>query len=251
MSQRAGSPDPSVCRRVLLKLSGESLGGESKFGIDSVALGHIGAEVITALETGVQLAIVVGGGNFFRGVSAQAANMDRVVADQVGMLATVMNALVLQQYFEKRGTSSEVFSAVAMAPFCDGYDRRRALKALDSGQVVIFASGTGNPLFTTDSAAALRAIEIGADVMIKGTRVDGIFDDDPERNPEATRFEHISFSYALEHELKVMDATAFALCREHDLPIRVLNVAREGALLAAVTGGGVGTLVDNGRQTDD
>lgn len=234
---------PAAYRRILLKLSGEALAGADKFGIDGSILNGVAAELQRITERGVQVAVVIGGGNFFRGLSTSAEGMDRIGADYIGMLATVMNALALQQALQATGQATRVLSALPIAGVAEPYIRARALKHLERGRVVIFAAGTGNPLFTTDTAASLRAIEIGADLMIKATRVNGVYDDDPEQNPAAKRFDRLSFDEVLERDLKVMDLTAITLCRENGMPIQVLNLHDEGSLLRAVEGEPVGTLV--------
>ncbi len=230
-------------RRVLLKLSGESLAGDAKFGIDGSMLASIADEVQQIVQSGVQLAIVVGGGNFFRGMSNAAADMDRIGADYIGMLATVMNALSLQQALDACGQPSRVMSAISIDGVVEPYVRNRALKHLDKGRVVIFGAGTGNPLFTTDTASSLRALEMGADLMIKATRVDGVYDDDPEQNPNAVKYDRLTFDQVLEKGLRVMDATAITLCRENGMPIQVLNFHKPGNLPRAIAGESIGTLV--------
>lgn len=230
-------------QRILLKLSGESLAGEAKFGIEPAMLTQIADELIEIVNAGVQLAIVVGGGNFFRGMSAAAEGMDRIGSDYIGMLATAMNALSLQQALQVKGQQSRVLSALSIDGVVEPYVRSRALKHLDSGKVVIFAAGTGNPLFTTDTASSLRALEVGADVMIKATRVDGVYDADPEKNPDAKRFDRLTYAEVLEKGLKVMDATAITLCQENAMPIQVLDFHQPGNLTKAVMGKAVGTLV--------
>ncbi len=231
-------------KTVLLKLSGESLAGDAKFGIEADMLASVAAEIKTIADTGVQLAIVVGGGNFFRGMQAASKGMDRIGSDYIGMLATAMNALSLQQALEACGQPCRVMSALNIAGVVEPYVRPRALKHLQKRRVVIFATGTGNPLFTTDTAASLRALEMGADLLIKATRVDGVYTADPEKDNTATRYEHLSFDEAIEKKLGVMDATAITLCRENKLPIRVLNFYQEGNLMRAVMGEDVGTLVE-------
>ncbi len=236
---------PSGKRRVLLKLSGEALVGSASFGIDSDVLGYVADEVAKAKELDVEIAIVVGGGNIFRGLSESANGMDRSTADYVGMLATVMNAVSLQDAMEKRGMVTRVMSAIEMSQLAEPYIRRRAIRHLEKGRVVIFAAGTGNPFFTTDTAAALRAMEIGADALLKGTKVRGVYDCDPSKNPEAKLYRQVSFQDAIEKRLKVMDATAFALCRDNKLPIVVFEMAKPGNIRAAVSGELIGTLIVN------
>jgi uridylate kinase len=235
--------DGAPYRRVLLKLSGEALSGDDPGGIDPRALRQICRQVADVVELEVELAIVIGGGNFFRGVSAAAAGFERATADYMGMLATVMNALALQQELESIGVEARVQSAIPISPVSEPYVRQRALKHLASGRVVIFAAGTGNPFFTTDTAASLRAIEIGADILLKATQVDGVYTDDPRTNPEAQRYQEVSYGEALRKDLRVMDATAFALCREHGLPLRVFAISRPDSFRNIALGGSEGTLV--------
>ena len=232
-------------QRVLLKLSGEALAGDAKFGIDSCTLISTALEIKRIITLGVELGIVIGGGNFFRGMSAAAQGMDRVGSDYIGMLATAMNALALQQALTAQGVESRVLSAIEISGVAEPYIRARALKHLKEGRVVIFAAGTGNPLFTTDTAASLRALEIGAEVMVKATRVDGVYDDDPEKNPHAIKFERLEFREVLERRLKVMDATAITLCEENQMPIQVLNLHESGSLQKMVMGKPVGTLISD------
>ncbi len=234
--------DPAY-QRILLKLSGESLAGDVKFGIEAETLAAIAKEIKEIASLDVQLAIVVGGGNFFRGMSTAAEGMDRIGADYIGMLATVMNALSLQQALHACGQSSRVLSALKIEGVVEPYVRARALKHLENDKVVIFAGGTGNPLFTTDTASSLRALEIGADVMIKATRVDGVYDADPEKNPDAKRFDKLNYATVLEKDLRVMDATAITLCQENGMPIQVLDFHQKGNLTRAVMGESVGTIV--------
>ena len=231
--------------RVLLKLSGESLAGDAKFGIEATMLTSVAKEIKSIIDTGVQLAIVVGGGNFFRGMQAASKGMDRIDSDYIGMLATAMNALSLQQALEACGQPARVMSALHIVGVVEPYVRPRALKHLKNDRVVIFAAGTGNPLFTTDTAASLRALEVGADLMIKATRVDGVYTADPEKDPDATRYDTLSFDEAIDKQLGVMDSTAMTLCRENKMPIRVLNFHEEGNLMRAIMGEPVGTLVSN------
>lgn len=233
----------SPYKRVLLKLSGEALAGDAGFGIAPEILSHIAGEVKAVADTGVELGIVIGGGNFFRGMSETAADMDRINADYIGMLATVMNALALQQALEAAGCVARVQSALPVPSVAEPYVRARALKQLAQGRVLVFAAGTGNPLFTTDSAASLRAIEIGADIMLKATKVDGVYDSDPMTNADATRFTQLTYTEVLQRQLKVMDATAITLCRDHKMPIRVFSIHEEGTLRRAVSGADEGTLI--------
>lgn len=231
-------------RRILLKLSGEALMGEGDYGIDPEVITRIAGEVKTITDLGIQLGLVIGGGNIFRGAGLAASGMDRVTGDHMGMLATVINSLAMQEAVEKQGLQARVMSAVKINQMCEDYIRRRAVRHLEKGRVVIFAGGTGNPFFTTDSAASLRAVEINADILIKATKVDGIYSDDPVKNPDAQRFDRISYDEALERKLGVMDATAIVLCRDNNMPLRVLNINQPGALLKLVKGESVGTLVD-------
>jgi len=235
--------------RVLLKLSGEALMGERSYGIDTNVAEAVAREIKGIYELDVEIAIVVGGGNIFRGVSKSAGNMDRSSADYIGMLATVMNAVVLQDALEKLDVYTRVMSAVDIPQLAEPFIRRRAIRHLEKGRVVIFAAGTGNPFFTTDSAAALRALEIKADIILKGTKVDGIYSADPMTNPEATRFEKISYQEVLEKQLKVMDASSISLCMDNNLPIMVFNMRESGNILKAVQGDlTIGTLVTvNGK----
>ena len=233
-------------KRILLKLSGEILAGGDSFGISTDRLGEIAAELETIHETGVEMGIVVGGGNIFRGLSAAASGMDRVVGDHMGMLATVINSLALQDALEKRGKKTRVMSAIDMQRIAEPFIRRRAIRHLEKGRIVIMAAGTGNPYFTTDTAAVLRAIEVGADVVIKATKVDGIYTDDPMKVSTATLYERVSYRDVLLNELKVMDSTAFQLCRENKLPIVVFNFNVPGNLLKLIQGRQVGTLVMEG-----
>jgi uridylate kinase len=229
-------------KRILLKLSGEALQGDGK-AIDPSVLRQIGDEVREVHELGVQIALVIGGGNIFRGVSASTQGMDRATADYMGMTATVINALALQDALEKIGIQTRVQSAIAMQEIAEPYIRRRAVRHLEKGRVVIFAAGTGNPYFTTDTAASLRAMEINAQVILKATKVKGVYDADPEKNPQARQFSHVSYLDALNRGLKVMDATAISLCMENELPIIVFAMMQRGNVKQIVLGGEVGTLV--------
>lgn len=230
-------------KRVLLKLSGESLMGSDPFGINHDTIVQTVGEIAEVVKMGVQVGIVVGGGNIFRGVSAQAGSMDRATADYMGMMATVMNTLALKDAFETLGIKARVQSALSMQQIAETYARPKAIQYLEEGKVVIFAAGTGNPFFTTDTAAALRGAEMNCDVMLKATNVDGVYTADPKKDPSATRYETITFDEALLKNLKVMDATAFALCRERKLNIVVFGIAKEGSLKRVVTGENEGTLV--------
>jgi uridylate kinase len=230
-------------RRVLLKISGEALMGEQNYGIDVNVARSVAEELKAVHQLGVQVAVVVGGGNIFRGVSKSAGNMDRSSADYIGMLATVMNAVVLQDALEKVEVHTRVMSAIDIPQLAEPFIRRRAIRHLEKERIVIFAAGTGNPYFTTDSAAALRALEIKADVIMKATKVDGIYDADPMLNPEASRFDRISYLQVLEQGLKVMDATAISLCMDNRLPIVVFNLLRPGNIKRAIAGEPVGSVV--------
>ncbi len=230
-------------RRILLKLSGEALMGDRGYGIDPAVLEHFSREVAAVHELGVEIGIVIGGGNIYRGIAAAADGVDKVVGDQMGMLATVINALALQNVLEKNGIYTRLMSAISMEETAEPYIRRRAMRHLEKGRVVIFGAGTGNPYFTTDTAAALRAVEIKADVIIKGTRVDGVYDSDPEKNPAAAKFQKISYMDVLQKDLKVMDLTAITLCRENKLPIVVFNMTVPGNLEKIVAGEEVGSTV--------
>jgi uridylate kinase len=237
---------PLKYRRVLLKLSGEALMGREDYGIDPIVIGAIAAEIIEAQKAGAQVGLVIGGGNIFRGAGLAAAGMDRVTGDHMGMLATVINSLAMQDALEKLGVYARVMSAIKINEVCEDYIRRRAVRHLEKGRCVIFAAGTGNPFFTTDTAASLRAIEIGADLLLKATKVNGIYDDDPVRNPKAKRYKTLSFDKVLDDRLNVMDATAIVMCRDNAIPLRVFNLTNEGDLLRIVDGEDVGTLVANG-----
>lgn len=230
-------------KRILLKLSGESLMGDKQFGIDQSILDQYGKEIKQVVDHGIQVAIVVGGGNIFRGVQAESGGMERAQGDYMGMLATMINSMALQATLEKMGISTRLQSAIKMEQIAEPFIRRRAIRHLEKGRVVIFGAGTGNPYFTTDTAASLRAIEINADVILKGTRVDGIYTADPEKDKTATRYETISFAEAMSKNLKVMDMTAFALCQENQLPIIVFDMNKGGNLQQVVAGNKVGTLV--------
>ena len=232
-------------RRVLVKLSGEALMGDSDYGIDPAFLKRLAGEIGAMREHDVEVAVVVGGGNLFRGAGLARAGMDRVTGDQMGMLATVMNSLALQDALESIGVFVRVMSAIRINEVCEDYIRRRAVRHLEKGRVTIFAAGTGSPFFTTDSAASLRAIEIDADLLVKATKVDGVYDDDPMLNPAARRYERLTFDEVLDRRLNVMDATAIVLCRDHNLPLRVINLNEPGALVRAAVGEDVGTLVTN------
>jgi uridylate kinase len=228
---------------VLVKLSGEALMGDADYGIDPAFLKRLAGEIHAMREHGVEVAVVVGGGNLFRGAGLARAGMDRVTGDQMGMLATVMNSLALQDALESIGVFVRVMSAIRINEVCEDYIRRRAVRHLEKGRVTIFAAGTGSPFFTTDSAASLRAIEIDADLLVKATKVDGVYDSDPMLNPAARRYDRLTYDEVLDRRLNVMDATAIVLCRDHDLPLRVVNLNEPGALVRAAVGDDIGTLV--------
>jgi len=234
---------PVLYRRVLLKLSGEALMGQADYGIDPVLIKRIAAEVAEVSRLGVEVAIVIGGGNIFRGAGLAGAGMDRVTGDYMGMLATVMNALALQDALESAQVFARVMSAIQIHEVCEDYIRRRAVRHLEKGRVVVLAAGTGNPFFTTDTAASLRAIEIGADVLLKATKVSGVYDSDPKENSEAALYDTVSFDRVLIDKLNVMDATAVVMCRDNHLPLRVFNMTEDRALVRAMTDENVGTLV--------
>jgi uridylate kinase len=231
-------------KRILLKLSGEALGKDG-VGIDPKILDRMALEIGQLIGIGVQVGLVVGGGNIFRGAALQAAGLDRVTGDHMGMLATVMNALAMRDALERSNIASRVMSAIPMSGVVDHYDRRKAVRALERGEVVIFAAGTGNPFFTTDSAACLRGIEVNAELVLKATKVDGIYSDDPMRNPNAVKYDRLTYDEVLDQKLGVMDLTAICLCRDHKLPLRVFAMEKAGALLNIVVGGSEGTLVQS------
>lgn len=232
-------------KRILLKLSGEALAGPSGYNIDPAVLEQYSEEILKVVEMGVEVAIVIGGGNIFRGVSGQRSGIDRVQGDYMGMLATVINAMAIQSSLEKHGMYTRVMSAIKMEQVCEPYVRRRALRHLEKGRVVIFGAGTGNPYFTTDSTAALRGNEIEADVLLKGTKVDGVYTADPMKDATATRYSRISFRDVYEKNLNVMDLTAFTLCRENNLPIIVFDMNKPGNLYKLASGEDVGTLISD------
>ena len=232
--------------RILLKLSGESLMGEQSYGISPTMLEQYAADIKQVVDMGVEVAIVIGGGNIFRGLSGASKGMDRVQGDYMGMLATLINSMALQAEVEKQGMKSELLAGLAIEPICKEMSRRRAIEAMEEGRVVIIGGGTGNPFFTTDTASTLRAIEIKADVILKGTRVDGVYTADPEKDPTATKYQSLTFQEALSKKLKIMDLTAFALCEENDLPIYVFDMNTPGNLLKVVSGEPIGTEVKKG-----
>ena len=235
--------NPPKYRRILLKISGEMLAGEQGYGIQPSVLENLTSEIADVLTMEVEIALVIGGGNIFRGLAASASGMERASADYMGMLATLLNALALQNSLESREITTRVLSAIEMRQLAEGYIRRRAIRHLEKKRVVIFAAGTGNPYFTTDTAAALRAMEIGAEVILKGTKVDGIYDADPETNPNAKRFKELPFLSVLNKNLKVMDATAITLCMDNNLPIIVFNLTTPGNIRRLLEGQTIGTLV--------
>jgi len=240
-------PATPVYRRILLKLSGEALMGEADYGIDPGVIHRMAEEIRDVRELGVQIGVVIGGGNIFRGAGLASTGMDRVTADHMGMLATVMNALALQDALEHLGVFARVMSALRINEVCEDYIRRRAVRHLEKGRVVLFAAGTGNPFFTTDTAASLRAVEVGAELLLKATKVDGVYSADPMKDPDARRHDHLNYDAVLDQRLMVMDTTAIVLCRDHDLPLRVFDIKQENALMRIVTGDrAVGTTVDNG-----
>ncbi|MDH5184332.1 MAG: UMP kinase [Gammaproteobacteria bacterium] len=238
---------PVAYQRILLKLSGEALMGDKAFGIDPDVISRVAREVAEVVQAGTQMGMVIGGGNLFRGVSLSASGMHRATADQMGMLATVMNALSMQDALEREGLTVRVMSALEMPEVCESYVRRRAIRHLEKGRVVIFAAGTGNPFFTTDSAASLRGIEIDAQLVLKATKVDGVYSADPVKDKTATMYKHLTYDEVLERKLAVMDATAIVLCREQNLPLRIFNMNKEGALMNVVCGEDEGTLVESGE----
>jgi len=237
------SSSPLAYRRVLLKVSGEALMGGEDYGIDPKVIGRLADEVIEAQQAGAEVGVVIGGGNIFRGAGLAASGMDRVTGDQMGMLATVINALAMQDALEKRGARVRVMSAIKINDVCEDYIRRRAIRHLEKGRIGIFAAGTGNPFFTTDSGAALRAIEIGADLLLKATKVDGVYDADPKKFPDAKRYDRLTYDEVLGQGLEVMDTAAFALARDSDLPLRIFDMSQPGVLLRILRGENIGTLV--------
>jgi uridylate kinase len=234
---------PVLYRRVLLKLSGEALMGELDYGIKPEVIQRIAGEIAAVRKLGIEVAVVIGGGNIFRGAGLARAGMDRVTGDYMGMLATVMNALAIQDALESKGVHARVMSAIQIHEVCEDYIRRRAVRHLEKGRVVILAAGTGNPFFTTDSAASLRAIEIGADVLLKATKVSGVYDSDPQVNTDASLFDTVSFDKVLVDKLNVMDATAIVMCRDNNLPLRIFNMTEDDTLVRAMRDENVGTLV--------
>ncbi len=245
-TREVSTDQQGVYKRVLLKLSGEVLMGEGAYGIEPDTINRLAAELIEVSNTGVELAIVIGGGNIFRGNMGTASGMDRASADYMGMMATVMNAIGLQDALERQGASVRVISALHIKEVAEPYIRRRAVRHLEKGRILIFAAGTGNPYFTTDTAASLRAMEIGADIVLKGTKVDGVYTADPVKDATATRYDTLTFTEALTKQLGVMDATAMSLCRDNHMPIVVFDVTTSGEMLRAISGESVGTLVKEG-----
>ena len=232
-----------IYKRILLKLSGEALQGDHLFGIDASKLSHIAQEIIGATQLGVQVALVVGGGNLIRGADLCASGLDRIAADQMGMLATIINGLALRDALENCSVPVTLMSAFGVPTITDQYDRSKAKEYLQQGRVVIFSAGTGNPLVTTDSAAALRGIEVGADIVLKATKVEGVFNDDPIKNPKAERYQQLSYDEVITKRLGVMDLTAILLCQDHDIPLRVFNMNKQGALKRIMLGEDIGTLI--------
>jgi len=235
-------------KRVLLKLSGEALMGDLDYGIDAKMLARVAAEVAEVVNMGVEVALVIGGGNIFRGAGLVASGIDRVTGDHMGMLATVMNSLAMQDALEKQGMNCRVMSAVKINRMCEEYVQRRAIRHLEKGRVVIFAAGIGNPFFTTDTAGCLRAIEVDADIVLKATKVDGVYDSDPMKNPDAKRYQSLTFDEVLKENLQVMDATAIVLCRDNNLPLRIFNLNDVGALPTAIKDTSIGTTVVMGDK---
>ncbi|HEY7775003.1 MAG TPA: UMP kinase [Kineobactrum sp.] len=240
----SSAPTDKKYKRILLKLSGEALTGSENFGIDPRVLDQLALEIGQLVGIGVQVGLVVGGGNLFRGAALQAAGLDRVTGDHMGMLATVMNALALRDALERSSIATQVMSSIPMSGVVDHYDRRKAIRALSNGDVVIFSAGTGNPFFTTDSAACLRGIEIDAELVLKATKVDGVYSADPMKVADAIKYDRLSYDEVLDKKLEVMDLTAICLCRDHNMPVRVFKMEERGALLNIVRGGQDGTLIE-------
>lgn len=240
------STEPPKYQRILLKLSGEALMGGGDYGISPDVISRIAGEIKQVTGMGVQVGVVIGGGNIFRGAGLARGGIDRVTADHMGMLATVMNGLALQDALERQGVFARVMSALSIHQVCEDYIRRRAIRHLEKGRVVILAAGTGNPFFTTDSAASLRAIELGANLVLKATKVDGVYSEDPVKNPEAERYRRLTYDEVLERKLMVMDATAVVLCRDHNMPLRIFSINNEGDLVRMMRGDEVGTVVERG-----
>ena len=240
--------EKTVYKRILLKLSGEALMGECDYGIDPQVISRIATEIVELVEMNVQVAVVIGGGNIFRGAGLAEGGIDRVTGDQMGMLATVINSLALQDALESQGANSRVMSAIQINEVCEDYIRRRAVRHLERGRVVVFAAGTGNPFFTTDSAASLRATEIDAELLLKATKVDGVYDADPMKNSDAKMYKQLSYDQVLRDDLQVMDATAIVMCRDNDIPLRVFNMFHAGDLKRIALGEDVGTLVSGNKS---
>src|SRR5580765_5589422 len=240
-------PTEMKYKRILLKLSGEALMGDGNYGIDPKVIYRLAREAHEVQRAGVQIGMVIGGGNIFRGEGLAAAGMDRVTGDHMGMLATVINALAMQDALEKVGAEARVMSAIKINEVCEDFIRRRAIRHLEKGRIVIFAAGTGNPFFTTDSAAALRAIEVGAELLLKATKVDGVYSADPRKDSTAQRFERLTYDQVIERKLAVMDTAAIALCRDYKIPLRIYDISGEGVLMRLMQGEPLGTLVDSGR----
>ena len=240
--------EKTVYKRILLKLSGEALMGECDYGIDPQVISRVATEIVELLEMNVQVAVVIGGGNIFRGAGLAEGGIDRVTGDQMGMLATVINSLALQDALESQGANSRVMSAIQINEVCEDYIRRRAVRHLERGRVVVFAAGTGNPFFTTDSAASLRATEIDAELMLKATKVNGVYDADPMKNSDAKMYKQLSYDQVLRDDLQVMDATAIVMCRDNDIPLRVFNMFHAGDLKRIALGEDVGTLVSGNKS---
>lgn len=234
-------------KRILLKLSGEALMGNLDYGIDPEMIARLAGDIVALSKAGVEVAIVIGGGNIFRGAGLAEAGMERVSADHMGMLSTVINSLSLQDAIERKGAYCRVMSALSINDVCEDYIRRRAVRHLEKGRICVFAAGTGNPFFTTDSAAALRASEVNADLLIKATKVDGVYDSDPMKNPDAKRYDRLTFDEAIVNKLGVMDATALVLCRDNNIPLRVFNMFNPGDLARVVSGEDIGTFVERGE----
>ncbi|MEE9398389.1 MAG: UMP kinase [Methylococcales bacterium] len=232
-----------ICKRILLKLSGEALMGEDNYGINPQSIGRLANEINDLCNVGIQVGLVVGGGNILRGAEQAAEGLDRVTGDHMGMLATIINALAMQDALEKMGQQVRVMSALQINQICEDYIRRKAIRHLEQGKITIFAAGTGNPFFTTDSAASLRAIEINAELMIKATKVDGVYTADPFKDPNATLYSRLTYDDALDQRLSVMDATALVLCRDHKIPLRVMNIFHPGAIMKLLQGEEIGTLI--------
>jgi len=240
-------PADAKYKRILLKLSGEALLGDADYGIDPKVLTRLAREIIDVQRAGTEVGVVIGGGNIFRGEGLAASGMDRVTGDHMGMLATVINALAMQDALEKLGGRVRVMSAIKINEVCEDFIRRRAIRHLEKGRIVVFAAGTGNPFFTTDSAAALRAIEVGAELLLKATKVDGVYSADPRKDSTAQRFERLTYDQVIERKLAVMDTAAIALCRDYKIPLRIYDISGAGVLMRIMQGEPIGTLVDSGR----